>query len=746
MMYAKLVFKNAKRSVKDYLIYIVTMTLCVTLFYAFLSITSSYYHPNIGAEYNISLLAGGMKLAICGISLLLLFLIHYVNRFMLRKKQKEFAVEATLGMEQRTIGMLFFSETFFLLIFSVAVGILLGMIVSQVITAMLLVSFGKPYTFSWSFFPDTVLLTIGFFTFCQILIGIGNVRILNKSRIIELMTANRQNEKPLHKSRWMPMICLFYGVLLLWMLEVGIVKYHFYFDSRHPLPVKLMYWGNILFPALTLLWGITGAFRHKKIGFSRYLCGLLAGAVLTAIPTFSIAKLENTYFLGFDAPTLNQYLMFGVADILFIIAAVIYLSNAALLYWKESKVSHKYHNTNLFLFGQLSSKLATNTKTMTVICVTLTFSICLFVIAPILTGWSLGYLDSRAVYDIQISSRYNDVYDLENLPDTNYWEITDFIEENKISIKNDLTFSEYLPKRDSFHQRVKYDFPPLAISLSDYNAVREMLGYEPIILKSDEFATHWHRATEDKDIEKFIAAHTVLETDAGTLKLSENAVFQEPVGESIYNLYTDVVYIVPDQAAQALLPVQTNRFVMTQSPLPFKAAEALEQLLVRSYPEDPGKDNLPSYSTTIHTTEVNRTIALNFILKASLIYSAIVLVVMCLTVLALQQLLDAEKYHYRFSVLRKMGVEEKELHTLALKQLGVWFGLPITSAIVVAMVVLGYFLQSASVEISTYIGIGALMRQIGIIVGIFALLLSCYFLSTWLLFQRSIRSSSDSVR
>ena len=31
-MYAKLIFKNAKRSVKDYLIYIVTMTLCVTLF------------------------------------------------------------------------------------------------------------------------------------------------------------------------------------------------------------------------------------------------------------------------------------------------------------------------------------------------------------------------------------------------------------------------------------------------------------------------------------------------------------------------------------------------------------------------------------------------------------------------------------------------------------------------------------------------------------------------------------------
>ena len=177
-------------------------------------------------------------------------------------------------------------------------------------------------------------------------------------------------------------------------------------------------------------------------------------------------------------------------------------------------------------------------------------------------------MDSRAVYDIQISSRYNNVYEVENLPDTDYGEITAFIEQNKIAIKDDLTFSEYLPKQSDFYQRVKYNFPPLAIALKDYNAVRKMLRYEPIILQTDEFATHWHRAAEDKDIENYIAEHTLLETDAGTLKLSENAVFQEPVGESIYNLYTDVVYIIPDEIAQVLLPVQRNRFVMTQYPLP----------------------------------------------------------------------------------------------------------------------------------------------------------------------------------
>lgn len=103
-MYAKLVFRNAKRSVKDYLVYIVTMTICVTLFYAFLSISSSYYSPDIGSEYDFTLLSDGMKIAICMITLLLLFLIRFVNHYMLRRKQKEFAVQSIMGMEQKTIG------------------------------------------------------------------------------------------------------------------------------------------------------------------------------------------------------------------------------------------------------------------------------------------------------------------------------------------------------------------------------------------------------------------------------------------------------------------------------------------------------------------------------------------------------------------------------------------------------------------------------------------------------------------
>lgn len=130
-MYAKLILRSARRSARDYLIYLVTMTLCVALFYAFLSVSSRFYKPDIGVEYDFTLLSGGMKMAICAVTLLLLFLIRFVNHYMLRSRQKEFALEAILGMDQRTIAGLFFAETLLMGGVSVVLGIGLGAVCSQ---------------------------------------------------------------------------------------------------------------------------------------------------------------------------------------------------------------------------------------------------------------------------------------------------------------------------------------------------------------------------------------------------------------------------------------------------------------------------------------------------------------------------------------------------------------------------------------------------------------------------------------
>ena len=547
----------------------------------------------------------------------------------------------------------------------------------------------------------------------------------------------KENDPELKNSRWIAAVVLLFEGFTVWMLLTGVQKIVFYYDGRFAIPAKLMFWGNILFPAITLLWSGFWLIRKRKTGVSTLLPGLLVCTVLNTVMAASVPALTSRYYLALGAGAINQYLLFLLIDLLFFICCVIYLSSSFIVAWKAKAPEHRYKGENLFFFGQITSKLNTTSKTMTLICVTLVLAIFMFIAAPILVGWASGYLDIRSMYDVQISSRYNDVYDEENLPDDNYELVTDFLSEHGIETDYDCTFSLYLPSKDDFHNRMKYDFPVVAISLSDYNTIRKMLGYEPITLSEDEFTTQWQSIATNEERDSFLKEHSSILTDAGELTLSEHSFYEEAIGETAYNSYTDVLYVFPDSICENLLSVIRNRYIMTTESISYENARTLEQAFSAEYPEI--TDTGVSYAIRLSALQVNTTKASNFVLQASMLYAAVVLMVICLTVLSLQQLLDASQYKYRFSVLRKLGVEDAHIGKLVLKQLGIWFGLPIVVAIIVSTMVIIYFIQTISAEISAYIGFGALMSQIGTTVSILALLLICYFISTWLLFKKSIK-------
>ena len=736
-MYVKLVFRNAKRSVKDYLVYIVTMTICVTLFYSFLSISSSYYHPDIGSEYNFTMLSGGMKMAICAITLILLFLIKFVNNYMLRRRQKEFALESVMGMEQKNIALLFFGETFIMGLISIAAGVFPGIFCSQFITAMLVTSYGKPYQLTWTLFPDTLMFTTGFFVLCFLVMGLFNTHTIRKTKIIDMLRADRENEPELKKIRWIKITVLLYEGLSLWMVAAGINIARSYYDRRFAFPVQFMFWGNILLPAASLIWTLFWLFRRKTAGFQQLLSGLLICAVLNTFAAASVPALTKLYALPLHGGIFNQYLLFVLIHLVFFICSLLYLAPGFLAAWKESAPEHRYHGENLFFFGQILSKLDTSSKMMTLVCITLVLAVFLFIAAPILTGWASGYLDIRSMYDIQIFSRYNDVYREKDLPGDNYEIMTDALKEQGIKTDYDCTFSLYLPRKEDFHDRNKYDFPVAAISLSDYNRIREMLGYKSVSLSENQFSTQWQTIASDEERDNFLAEHTSISTDAGELTLSSQSYYAEAMGETLYNSYTDVLYIFPDSVCEKLLPVMRNRYMITSENISYEDVGKLEKIFSEAYPEL--TDTGVSYSIRLRTLQVNSTKANIFVLQASMLYAAVVLMVICLTVLSLQQLSDAGKHRYRFSVLRKLGVEEGQIEKLVLKQLGLWFGLPVLTAVLVSAIVILYFAQTISAEISAYVGFDAFMLQTGATIGILVLLLACYFISTWILFKRSIR-------
>ena len=489
---------------------------------------------------------------------------------------------------------------------------------------------------------------------------------------------------------------------------------------------------------MSLLWPVLWTLRRKKGGFTALFSGLLFSAFLNTLAAASVPMLNSRYLLALGGGAINQYLLFVLVDLIFLICVLIYLVSSFIVAWKEGKPEHRYKGENLFFFGQIISKLSTTSKTMSLTCVTLVLAIFLFIAAPVLVGWASGYLDARSMYDVQIYSRYNDVYEEANLPQDDYDTVTDYLTDHSIETAYDCTFSLYLPNRADFHNRVKYDFPVVAIALSDYNTIREMLGYEPIFLADDEFTTQWQAIATTDERDSFLRDHTQVQTDAGTLTLAEQSYYEEAIGQTAYNSYTNVLFVFPDSVCAQLLPVMRNRYITTTDAISYDNARELEQVFTEQYPEL--ADTGVAYSIRLSTLQINSTRAGNFVLQAAMLYGAVVLMVICLTVLSLQQLLDAGQYRYRFSVLRKLGVEERNIRKLVLKQLGVWFGLPIVVAIGVSTVVIVYFLQTISVEISAYIGIGTLLLQIGTTVSILLLLLVGYFVSTWILFHRSIET------
>lgn len=144
-MLCKLILRNVHRSARDYGIYLVTLILSVGMFYGFLSLSSSHYQAALPRSIHLELLERGMQVTIPVLGLLLLFLLSYVNAHLLRAKQKSFAVQTILGMERRTVALLFFGETLLLGSLAILAGIALGAFLSQLASFAVFRAFGESY-------------------------------------------------------------------------------------------------------------------------------------------------------------------------------------------------------------------------------------------------------------------------------------------------------------------------------------------------------------------------------------------------------------------------------------------------------------------------------------------------------------------------------------------------------------------------------------------------------------------------
>lgn len=693
-MYVKLAINNAKKSIKDYLIYFITITMCVSLFYAFTSLSSSSYELITEDTFNFESLKKMLKYSTYIITALLAILVAYVSKYMIKRRQKEFATYILLGAEQKSIALMFFVEMLIVGILSIVCGIFIGILFSQVVTAMVYISAKEEIVFSFKLYLDTVFITFIFFIGMFLIVGIYNIRVLNKLKLIDMMNNSKISEFKFKKSKKVYSI-----VFLISLILYGI----FVYSIKFIINIK------------------------KGINSTNHLISA------------------------------NQMMFAEVISIVsFIIAtyALFYSISYILIRIKEKHKKFSYEGTNLFLLGTIVSKIRTTPILMATISLTFLGASISFILTLLMSQWSLGYLDYRIPFDIELRSEYSyrsekecSINKIEDMPKFNYSEVIHYLKNSGLDINEYEELEKYFVNKKDFYIRDNREKPALAISLSDFNKLRSMKGYDTISLKNDEYTTQWDNTTDQQEIDKYIEENKVINVEGKNLKVSKDAYYKETLGEGIYNYPTTNIIILPDDACKELVSAGVDLFITSNNELSYEEATKFELEYIPKWFEENNPELMKKYDDSyyfihgiIKSAETSEIVNATLGMRILGLYLGTVLLMISLTVLALQQLTDSIEHKDRFNVLRKLGIEENEINKIVLKQISVYFTIPVIIGMIGFVVFIYNFYLIYESYISAYIGDSMFILNMSTGIFIMVMIYVSYFIGTYYTFKRNIRN------
>ena len=134
----KIPLRNIRRSLCDYAIYFFTLIIGVSIFYVFNAIGGQAAMMQISSSRGdiVKLLQTTLSGVSVFVAVILALLIVYASRFLMKRRSREFALYMLLGMSKRSISAILLMETIIIGIGSLAVGLILGIGLSQFMSAL----------------------------------------------------------------------------------------------------------------------------------------------------------------------------------------------------------------------------------------------------------------------------------------------------------------------------------------------------------------------------------------------------------------------------------------------------------------------------------------------------------------------------------------------------------------------------------------------------------------------------------
>lgn len=726
-MLCKLAWGNVRRAGRDYLVYLLTLTLGVTVFYAFNTISMQVDIAGIdekGLAQVMGSMLGGLTYFLAGV---MAFLMVYANNFIMKRRKKEFGLYQVLGMGRGRVATIMALETVIVSVVAFVAGIVLGVGLSQLMTFFTASLFKTQIAnFHFFFSVHAFNLTLACMLVMFVLTLLLNLRAVRRTKLIELMGAERRNESIKTRNPWIAIAIFAVGVVLVGVAYYRLLRDGFPLTATDSKLQEAMNQFGITTAMVTvgtfaLFWGLSGmlikllqslrgvywrglnmftvrqlAAKVNTVCFSMGVIAMLLFLAITSVTCgMSIANVMNENLERYNPVDVSQTYVYYTPDTLDYYKEYVNPPEADRMVLADTTV-------DLYPAWHGKGKSAGNNDE---------------------TGKKVNIADVAGEH-VQIDSYRS--YPLGGSdPSVTPSEMCK-------------TMGEKLPK--AFGGSNADAMGLFVTPASQYNKLRQMMGEEPVSIGRDQYLLTCDMGGELVELyTKYMAGGHALTLGGHTLKPATDKSDEDTaaIANSAMGSNPGTVVVADELLSQLnLQPYSSSLLVNYKQGMDTTEADEsikytlLDNLLVDG--KEPGV-----WGTFITRSEMYTQAAqMNGLISYLAIYIGFVLVVACAAILSIQQLSNVADGSRSYRVLAQIGCDDRQIRHSVMAQQAVFFLFPLGVGLAHSFVALKVIIELVSILGNMSIG-----GTVGLTCAIFLAAYGGYFLVTYLMSTGMVRAA-----
>ncbi|ELP5178996.1 ABC transporter permease [Clostridium perfringens] len=525
------------------------------------------------------------------------------------------------------------------------------------------------------------------------------------------------------------------SVLTAYMFQVDLTKFQFVFSplgfKRTVLCFSIIYLVVLIFNFISvrkikLIDLLTASKRNEKPTIKNLWVSVILFLVSVGILGIAYYKVihDGIAFASFNA--------LGLPILLGCIGTFIFFYSLTGFFLKVIQGNKKFYliDLNMFVMKQISSKINTTFVSLSFICLMLFLAICTFSGGLGINRAINADLKDLTKFDVTFWS--NSGENIETLLKEKNIDISNIAKEdsNMVMYDSGVKYSNFLSKEGMTAMKnyfpVANDNDILVIGENGYNNTLKLLGKEPVNLKKNQYLAVGNIDEMKKWVNESLENGKKINISGKTLEPANKK--YENINLYNFTMKGDIlIFVVKDSLLEGLKPVSSRFNMMLKDN--YNTKEELESI----------RDQLvESQVYSITKKEIyDNAAGLGATMAYLGIYLGLIFIITSAVVLAIQQLTESTDNVERYRLLKEIGVDQKMINKAIFTQVGVYFMLPLSLAIVHSIV--GLKISSSIVGV---FGNASIMPNIIITAIIFVIIYGGYFLATYLGAKKNINERS----